>query len=339
MAMSEYTETIRRWAADTRRAGTLAEAQGVGEVGLGGDEAGSRLAARFFLRIHDDHIADLRYQVFGCGFSMAACAAAAELALLRSTTQARDLGTDDIETLLGGLPPERGYCAELAVAALHAALDAAREHVGRVEKTLKPEDHQEEPRVDPDHPLYRSLMNRPCPPGIDARDRHLFACLLCVAVAETRQPAAALGLPDGAIADLLQTLFACKDLDWLADHAPLASQPVPRMAEELLPFLLAQVPTEGDAVQRRLAGYLARIIAARAAYPGHLWVAMGLFERPQLTAAITRLLPSLAAANHQGMRWKRFLYKQLCEQQGGRLCKAPACGLCSDYALCFASPG
>jgi nitrogen fixation protein NifQ len=82
--------------------------------------------------------------------------------------------------------------------------------------------------------------------------------------------------------------------------------------------------------------WLAHILAARAALPGHLWIAMGLFERPQLTAAIRRYLPSLAVANHQNMRWKRYLYKQVCERNGVVICKAPNCGVCSDYALCFA---
>jgi nitrogen fixation protein NifQ len=63
---------------------------------------------------------------------------------------------------------------------------------------------------------------------------------------------------------------------------------------------------------------------------------MGLFSRPELSAAIRRHLPALAAANHKGMRWKRFLFRQLCEQTGGSLCKTPDCGRCSDYSLCFA---
>ena len=87
-----------------------------------------------------------------------------------------------------------------------------------------------------------------------------------------------------------------------------------------------------------LANCLAQAIAARAAHPGHLWVAMGLYERPQLSEAIGRHLPLLLAANSQGMRWKRFLFRQLCEQSGGLMCKSPVCGDCSDYALCFA-PG
>jgi nitrogen fixation protein NifQ len=63
---------------------------------------------------------------------------------------------------------------------------------------------------------------------------------------------------------------------------------------------------------------------------------MGLLERPQLTAAIARHLPSLAAANDKGMRWKRYFFREICNHSGGLLCKSPSCGACSDYALCFA---
>ena len=70
-----------------------------------------------------------------------------------------------------------------------------------------------------------------------------------------------------------------------------------------------------DGTPRTSSLLLARMIAARTARPGHLWVAMGLFERPQLSASIRRLLPSLAAANSQNMRWKRYLFKQVLRSQ------------------------
>ena len=82
-------------------------------------------------------------------------------------------------------------------------------------------------------------------------------------------------------------------------------------------------------------GFLARVLATRAAHPGHLWVAMGLFERPELSAAIRRHLPALADANHRNMRWKRFLYKQLCDAEGIYTCRSPSCEVCVDYDNCF----
>jgi nitrogen fixation protein NifQ len=102
-----------------------------------------------------------------------------------------------------------------------------------------------------------------------------------------------------------------------------------------LRLLFDYLPNDIDGWTPAPSTWLARILAARAARPGHLWAAMGLFARPELTAAIHRHLPALAAANGKGMRWKRFLFKQLCEQEGGLMCKAPDCGVCSDYSLCF----
>jgi nitrogen fixation protein NifQ len=46
----------------------------------------------------------------------------------------------------------------------------------------------------------------------------------------------------------------------------------------------------------------------------------------------------LAAANSQNMRWKRYLFKQVCELGGGMMCKSPNCGECSDYSICFPDP-
>lgn len=107
------------------------------------------------------------------------------------------------------------------------------------------------------------------------------------------------------------------------------------LAVEVLQILLAHVPKNMDGTPRTSSLLLARMIAARTARPGHLWVAMGLFERPQLSASIRRLLPSLAAANSQNMRWKRYLFKQVCDLNGGTMCKSPNCGDCSDDAICF----
>ncbi len=39
------------------------------------------------------------------------------------------------------------------------------------------------------------------------------------------------------------------------------------------------------------------------------------------------------------MRWKRFFFKTVCDLNGGLMCKSPNCGVCSDYALCFAPEG
>jgi nitrogen fixation protein NifQ len=69
----------------------------------------------------------------------------------------------------------------------------------------------------------------------------------------------------------------------------------------------------------------------------HLWQDLGLWSRPQLSAMLHYNFPKLAAKNNQDMKWKKFLYKQLCEADGSHLCRAPSCNVCVDYSKCFGS--
>jgi len=84
---------------------------------------------------------------------------------------------------------------------------------------------------------------------------------------------------------------------------------------------------------------LARIIARRAQEPRHLWEDMGLPSRAALSGLIARHLPGLAAANSRNMRWKKFLYRQICAEQDFGLCLSPTCEECEEYDDCFAPGG
>ena len=329
--MEGYTETIRRWAADTRHAGLLNPAHGTGEVGLGPEEAGRRLAVRFTLQVELEHIVDARYHVFGCGFTIAACAAAAELAIGTTLHDATAIDATRIDRQLEGLPDERDYCAELAAEALQSAIRSVRNDHQTIQTGLTgASDHG--PRVSADEPLYTALTGSPAPEGIAAEDRHLFACLLSVATRERHPTAAALGLNERELGRMLVTLFPAFDPTALKRFTPATEQPPPEINRDVVQLLSDYHPHPCS----DLANWLTAALAARAAHTGHLWVAMGLFKRPELSAAIQRHLPALAEANNKNMRWKRFFFKTVCDLNGGTLCKNPNCGECSDYALCFA---
>lgn len=333
--MNGYTDTIRLWATDTRRAGTLPDADGTGEVGLDSAGFGKRLAVRFALKVDRDRVTDLRYQVFGCGFSMAACAVAAELAMGCKLDVVRKIDAQQLCNALEGFPSERSYCADLAADALQAAVTSARKSHRPEQVSLRQEaDHG--PLVTSEDPVYNSLVTSPGPAHVTPEDRHLFACLFAVASRESYQAASALGLEPSELTSILNVMFPAIDPVLLERHKAASGELPPARNDEVLQVLLTHVPSGSDSANRAISIWLARIIAARAAHPGHLWIAMGLFERPQLSAAIRRHLPSLAAANNRNMRWKRYLYKQVCERNGGRMCKSPDCGTCSDYVFCFA---
>ncbi len=69
----------------------------------------------------------------------------------------------------------------------------------------------------------------------------------------------------------------------------------------------------------------------------HLWQDLGLWTRTQLSEMLHYNFPELAAKNTQDMKWKKFLYKQLCEAEGLYLCRAPSCNVCIDYPKCYGS--
>lgn len=68
----------------------------------------------------------------------------------------------------------------------------------------------------------------------------------------------------------------------------------------------------------------------------HLWKDLGMPERPLLTQLFGFFYPELRAMNNKNMRWKRFLYRQLCSSGGDYVCRAPSCETCTSFSECFA---
>ncbi len=333
--MPGYTDIIRKYATDDSRAGQLETPDGTGEVGLSSSEAGRKLAVRFTLQIDQERIKRARYQVFGCGFTIAACAAAAELAEGEQLSTISLVDSGVINQRLGGLPEDRSYCAELAVEALQAAVSSLQQKVAQVSTTIEPIADEHPPLVSASDTVYQTLLESPTTASVKAADRHLFACLLAVADKEQTPLHLALGLTEEMLTELIDQLFPKIDRQSLfSDPAQKTATP-PEINPEILELLRSFVAPEERSLQRFLSRIMAHSISARTAHPGHLWVAMGLFERPQLTEGIRRHLPLLLKANNQGMRWKRFLFKQICELNGGVMCKSPNCRDCSDYVICF----
>ncbi len=80
---------------------------------------------------------------------------------------------------------------------------------------------------------------------------------------------------------------------------------------------------------------MVRVLASACLGSQHLWHDLGMPERPRLTSLFGDYFPKLRAKNVHNMRWKRFLYRQLCENGGDYICRSPSCEQCSSYAECF----
>lgn len=130
----------------------------------------------------------------------------------------------------------------------------------------------------------------------------------------------------------------------LAHHFPgldVSSIDVPERSND------EQRNDERDEVSKLLIGHraeqseselwMAHIVATACQGMDHLWQDMGLWSRSQLSALLMNNFPALAEKNIHNMKWKKFLYKQLCITEGIYTCRAPSCEVCADYDNCFGS--
>jgi len=81
--------------------------------------------------------------------------------------------------------------------------------------------------------------------------------------------------------------------------------------------------------------WMAQIVTAACMASDHLWQDLGLWSRDFLSQLMMQNFPALAAKNTRNMKWKKFLYKQLCEREEINTCRAPSCEVCTDYQKCF----
>jgi nitrogen fixation protein NifQ len=81
---------------------------------------------------------------------------------------------------------------------------------------------------------------------------------------------------------------------------------------------------------------LAHAIAVACLGDRHLWQDLGLPSRDALWLLLGRHFPSLVARNSGRMRWKKFLYRELCIREEVLVCRSPSCDTCPEKTLCFA---
>ncbi|MBL8346912.1 MAG: nitrogen fixation protein NifQ [Rubrivivax sp.] len=80
---------------------------------------------------------------------------------------------------------------------------------------------------------------------------------------------------------------------------------------------------------------VALTVAVASLGDNHLWQDLQLASRAELSALMRRWFPALVAKNHGDMKWKKFLYRELCRREEILICKSPSCEVCSDRPVCF----
>ncbi|MBI1981249.1 MAG: nitrogen fixation protein NifQ [Methylocystis sp.] len=159
-------------------------------------------------------------------------------------------------------------------------------------------------------------------------DRHVLASILSLASSEGGRLAAQAGLTEAELGDLFSRCFAARRIEPSGDG--VESHVDADEIEIVRDLLLENRSSEGDCGR-----WLAAMIARRAMEPNHLWEDLGLRDRSELTRLIGRHFAPLARRNDKNMRWKRFIYRMMCENDGFVMCSTPVCSNCADYELCY----
>lgn len=156
-----------------------------------------------------------------------------------------------------------------------------------------------------------------------------FAGALAVSSGVLPRP---LGLVPEAFSALLARYFPAATLSIEAANDAGSGCPALRTDEyeDLVQLLLAHRSDDSDETR-----WLASAVAAASLGNDHLWQDLGLANRQELSDLLRDHFGPLFAKNTGNMKWKRFFYKQLCDQAEVNLCKAPSCRVCNDYKLCF----
>lgn len=157
----------------------------------------------------------------------------------------------------------------------------------------------------------------------------LFARMLTSQAAGAGALPPGLGLTPDAFAAMLKRHFpGCGPLGLTATEALDEARALER--DDLVTLML-----EGRAGRDPSEAWMAAIVAAACMAGDHLWQDLGLWSRTDLTRLMNDNFPHLAAKNNRDMKWKKFLYRQICDREGIPVCPAPSCQSCADYAKCF----
>lgn len=163
-------------------------------------------------------------------------------------------------------------------------------------------------------------------------DRHVVASVLGLAIEEAaggRSLCDATGLAPAELGELIASFFP--HAQRLLGGLDPAYAPQIGEDEACLRELLSRRSTEHS----RLEQLLAFVIARRAQSPNHLWQDLGLRNRRELSWLMSRHFEPLANRNVNDMKWKKFLYRVICRDEGFTICAAPSCSECTDFDGCF----
>jgi nitrogen fixation protein NifU and related proteins len=114
-----YTPKVMEHFSNPHNVGEIPDADGIGEVG--NPVCGDMMT--IYLRIKDNKIEDIKFKTFGCAAAIATSSIITEMARGKTLEDALKISRNDVAKELGGLPPQKLHCSNLAADALKLAIE------------------------------------------------------------------------------------------------------------------------------------------------------------------------------------------------------------------------
>ena len=113
-----YTDKVMDHFTNPRNVGEIPDADGSGTVGnpVCGD------IMKIDIKVDGDRISDIKFKTFGCGAAIATSSMVTEMVKGKTLAEALEVSNKAVAEALGGLPPQKMHCSNLAADALHKAI-------------------------------------------------------------------------------------------------------------------------------------------------------------------------------------------------------------------------
>ncbi len=115
-----YNEKVMDHFSNPRNVGEIEDPSGVGEVG--NPSCGDIM--RISIKVNNEGIIeDIKFKTFGCGAAVATSSIVTEMVKGKTLDEALQITNKAVAEELGGLPPQKMHCSNLAADALHKAIE------------------------------------------------------------------------------------------------------------------------------------------------------------------------------------------------------------------------
>lgn len=129
-----YSEKVMEHFGNPHNVGEIPDADGIGQVG--NPTCGDIM--KMYLKIENDRIVDIKFKTFGCGAAIATSSMVTDLVKGKTLEEALAISNKAVAEALGGLPPNKLHCSNLAADAVHAAIEDYWRKTGKLEPDAPP---------------------------------------------------------------------------------------------------------------------------------------------------------------------------------------------------------